>query len=145
MKQIIIRRDAVFALHANVSLKGYPSYDIPLPSPEAAGPLLKDVVKEELPLDTLLREYQQVMAGEDSALFARMYQISETSDLVIDGHICLYHCDPCPVWVRFEEKQWAYMSGRKYLADAWWFEDAEILKDIQTMNLIDFLEKYKGW
>lgn len=37
------------------------------------------------------------------------------------------------------------MSGRKYLADAWWFEDAEILKDIQTMNLIDFLEKYKGW
>ena len=55
MKQIIIRRDAVFALHANVSLKGYPSYDIPLPSPEAAGPLLKDVVKEELPLDTLLR------------------------------------------------------------------------------------------
>lgn len=38
MKQIIIRRDAVFALHANVSLKGYPSYDIPLPSPEAAGP-----------------------------------------------------------------------------------------------------------
>lgn len=63
MKQIIIRRDTVFALHANVSLKGYPSYDIPLPSPEAAGPLLKDVVKEELPLDTLLREYQQVMAG----------------------------------------------------------------------------------
>ena len=43
MKQIIIRRDAVFALHANVSLKGYPSYDIPLPSPEAAGPLLKAV------------------------------------------------------------------------------------------------------
>ena len=75
--------------------------------------LLKDVVKEELPLDTLLREYQQVMAGEDSAVFARMYQISETSGLVIDGHICLYHCDPCPVWVRFEEKQWAYMSGRK--------------------------------
>lgn len=45
----------------------------------------------------------------------------------------------------YGEHKWAYMSSKKYLGDSWWFDDKEILKDVQKMNTIEFLEKYKGY
>ena len=144
MKQIIIRKEVTPALASRVSLMGCKSYTISIPSLEAADALLKTAVNETVPIASLLGEYRKFAEGGDSSLFARMYQISETSGLVIDQNIYLYHCDPCPVWVNWEENRWAYMSSRKYVGDPWWFEDAEILRDVQQMNLIDFLEKYKG-
>ena len=36
------------------------------------------------------------------------------------------------------------MGGKKYLGDSWWFGDDEILKDVREMNVVAFLEKYKG-
>ena len=144
MKQIIIRKEVTPALASRVSLMGCKSYTISIPSLEAADALLKTAVNETVPIASLLGEYRKFADGGDSSLFARMYQISETSGLVIDQNIYLYHCDPCPVWVNWEENRWAYMSSRKYVGDPWWFEDAEILRDVQQMNLIDFLEKYKG-
>ncbi|WP_394965748.1 hypothetical protein [Candidatus Allofournierella excrementigallinarum] len=144
MKQIIIRKEVTPALASRVSLLGCKSYTISIPSLETADALLKTAVDETAPIASLLGEYRKFAEGGDSSLFARMYQISETSGLVIDQNIYLYHCDPCPVWVNWEESRWAYMSSRKYVGDPWWFEDAEILRDVQQMNLIDFLEKYKG-
>lgn len=145
MKQIIIRKDTVPALNSRVSLIGYESYDISISSFETADSILKDALNETVPFKTLLQEYRQFMEGQGSALFGRMYQLSETSGLVIDQNIYLYHSDTCPVWVNWKKNRWAYMSGKKYLGDSWWFDDAEILKDIQEMNLIAFLEKYKGF
>lgn len=144
MKQIIIRKDTVPALNSRVSLMGYESYDISIPSFETADSILKDALNETVPFKTLLQEYRQFIEGQKSAFFSRMYQLSETSGLVIDQNIYLYHSDTCPVWVNWEKNRWAYMSSKKYLGDSWWFDDAEILKDIQEMNLIAFLEKYKG-
>ena len=40
---------------------------------------------------------------------------------------------------------WVYMDSKKYLGDTWWFDDDEVLNDIQKMHMIDFLEKYKGY
>lgn len=145
MKQIIIRKKTVPALNSKVSLMGYGSCDISIPSLEKADSLLKEALNETVPFKTLLQEYRQLMEGQESTLFGRMYQLSETSGLMIDQNICLYHSDVCPVWVSWGNNRWAYMSGKKYLGDSWWFEDAEILKDIQEMNLVAFLEKYKGF
>lgn len=145
MKQIIIRKDPVPAANSRVSLMGYKSDHISIPSLETADSVLKEALNETVPFKTLLQEYRQLMDGQESTLFGRMYQLSETSGLVIGQNIYLYHSDTCPVWVNWGENRWAYMSGKKYLGDPWWFENAEILKDIQQMNLIAFLEKYKGF
>ena len=144
MEQIIIRKEPTPALNSRVSLLGYQSGDIPIVALETADELLKAAVNETVPFAVLLREYQQFVEGKESAQFARMYQISKTSGLVIDQNIYLYHCDRCPVWVSWNENCWAYMSSKKYLGDSWWFDDSEILKDIREMNLVAFLEKYKG-
>lgn len=144
MEQIIIRKDIVPALNSRVSLMGCKSCDISIPSPEMADSVLKEAVNETVPFNTLLQEYRRFTEGQGSALFGRMYLLSKTSGLIIGQNIYLYHSDPCPVWVNWEENRWAYMSSKKYLGDSWWFEDAEILKDIQEMDLIAFLEKYKG-
>ncbi len=145
MKQIIIRKNPIPALNSRVSLMGYESYDISIPSLEKADSVLKEALNETVPFKTLLQEYRQLMEGQESTLFGRMYQLSETSGLIIDQNIYLYHSDTRPVWVNWEKNRWAYMSGKKYLGDSWWFDDEEILKDIQEMNLIAFLEKYKGF
>lgn len=144
MKQIIIRKEPTPALNSRVSLLGYQSGDIPIVALETADELLKTAVNETVPFAALLREYQRFVEGKESAQFARMYQISKTSGLVIDQNIYLYHCDQCPVWVSWNENRWAYMSSKKYLGDSWWFDDSEILKDVREMNLVSFLEKYKG-
>lgn len=145
MKQIVIRKDPVPALNSRVALMGYESCNISIPSLEKADSVLKEALNETVPFKTLLQEYRQFREGQASALFGRMYQLSETSGLIIDQNIYLYHSDTRPVWVNWEKDRWAYMSGKKYLGDPWWFEDAEILKDIQEMDLIAFLEKYKGF
>ena len=143
MRQIVIRKGPVPALNSRVSLMGC-GFSIHISCPETADALLKDAVNETVPLAALLEEFRRFTAGQPSALFARMYQLSETSGLVIDQNIYLYHCDVCPVWVEAEEARWAYMGGKKYLGDSWWFDDDEILKDVREMNVVAFLEKYKG-
>lgn len=145
MERIIIRRDVIPALNSKVNLMGYNSYTIPITSLDGADELLSRAVAEGVPFETLLHEYRKTVASSESPLFAKMYWISETSGLVIDQNIYLYHCDPCPVWITYGEHKWAYMSSRKYLGDSWWFDDKEILEDIQEMNTVEFLEKYKGY
>lgn len=96
MRQIVIRKGPVPALNSRVSLMGCGS-SIHISCPETADALLKDAVNETVPLAALLEEFRRFTAGQPSALFARMYQLSETSGLVIDQNIYLYHCDVCPV------------------------------------------------
>ena len=84
MKQIIIRKEVTPALASRVSLLGCKSYTISIPSLETADALLKTAVDETAPIASLLGEYRKFAEGGDSSLFARMYQISETSGLVID-------------------------------------------------------------
>ena len=143
MRQIVIRKDPVPALNSRVSLMGCGS-SIHISCPETADALLKDAVNETVPLAALLEEFRRFTAGQPSALFARMYQLSETSGLVIDQNIYLYHCDVCPVWVDAEEARWAYMGSKKYLGDSWWFVDDEILKDVREMNVVAFWKSTKA-
>lgn len=145
MKQIIIRRDIVPAVSSHVHLMGYDTYIVPITCLENADDLLKSTVKETVAFSTLLQEYQKAFMSQESSLFVKMYQINKTSGIVIDQNIYLYHCDHSPVWITHEDSKWAYMSSKKYIGDSWWFDDSEILSDIQKLTIVEFLEKYKGY
>ena len=65
--------------------------------------------------------------------------------IVIDEHIYLYHYELDMCKQQNEIIPWEYMDSKKYIGDTWWFDDEEIINDIQQLPLTDFLEKYKGY
>lgn len=93
----------------------------------------------------LLKEYEKFAEGEENTLFADMYILSPNFGIVIDEHICLYHCNPDIFYAQKNTLPWIYMESKKYIGDTWWFKDEEILQDIQKLSIIEFLEKYRGW
>ena len=37
------------------------------------------------------------------------------------------------------------MDSKRYIGDAWWTNDDEILNDIKKLLILDFIDKYKGY
>ena len=96
-------------------------------------------------LGNLYKEYNSFIQKGKSELFAWMYIINSKFGLVIDEHIHLYYFDEDMVEIENTIFPWMYVESKKYIGDAWWFDDDEIISDIQRLSLIDFLEKYKGY
>ena len=40
---------------------------------------------------------------------------------------------------------WYYQYGQRYIGDSWWSTREEILSDICSLSIIEFLKKYKGF
>lgn len=101
--------------------------------------------EKELSYQELLEEYDKFAKGQESSLFAWMYVVNSNFGIVIDEHIYLYHYNPD---ISNQQKQvfpWEYMDSKKYLGDAWWFDDNEVVTDVKELSILDFLEKYKGY
>lgn len=109
--------------------------------------ILEKVFEEtKLSYQQLLIEYNKFINDcKENSLFANMYVISPQFGVVIDAHIYLYHMNPDIARASEQLFPWVYMDSKKYLGDTWWFDDDEVLNDIQKMHMIDFLEKYKGY
>lgn len=93
----------------------------------------------------LLSEYQRFVQGEKSSLFTWMYVVNSDFGIVIDEHIYLCHFDAD---ISIQQKKvfpWEYVDGKKFLGDSWWFNDEEIIEDVKTLSIINFLKKYKGY
>ncbi len=108
--------------------------------------LLQEVFNEkDVSFDELSEEYNVFQKTGNSKMFAWMYVINDNFGIVIDSHIYLYHYDK----KMYEQQKvvipWMYTESKKYIGDTWWFEDQEIIEDIQKLSLLDFLEKYKGY
>lgn len=111
---------------------------------------LDDVLKtifdeDELTYQQLYNEYKRFVYDGSGTFFSWLYKVNSRFGITIDEHIYLYHYDS-----RFSASQkelfgWEYMDSRKYIGDSWWFEDKEILDDIQQLSILDFMEKYKGY
>ena len=100
--------------------------------------------EKDVPLETLYEEYENFIKGKKSEMFAYMYILNKKYGVVLDSHIYIYrYC--ADLFAQQEEIiPWKYTESKKYMGDTWWYEDEEILYDIQHMSIPDFLEKYKG-
>ena len=106
--------------------------------------LLEMVFAEQIPLETLKREYDLFSQGKPSSCFAWMYVIGQGFGVILDEHITLCRFDQALFDLQQMRFPWGYVESQKYLGDAWWFSEEEILHDLQTCPMIPFLEKYKG-
>ncbi|RKJ65154.1 hypothetical protein [Roseburia sp. 1XD42-69] len=107
--------------------------------------LIKIYKEEHITYDFLFQEYNRFRTGEKSSYFAWMYIINPNFGVVLDEHIYLYHFDMQIYDTQSEIFPWLYADSKKFLGDTWWEEDEEILSDIRTLTLVDFLNKYKGY
>ena len=74
-----------------------------------------------------------------------MYILADNFGIVINEHIYLYHYD---LDISNQQKSlfpWEYMDSKRYIGDAWWTNDDEILNDIKKLLILDFMDKYKGY
>lgn len=81
---------------------------------------------------------------KDNDFFKFAYKYNATYCITIDQHITLYKIDKKIIFNTAKFSNWIYPSVEMYLADTWWYDDKEILDDIQHLNLIEFIDKYKG-
>ena len=107
--------------------------------------LLEQVFGEVEPYPVLLRRYEAFRTGAPDAGFCRMYPVHPAFGVVLDDHITLYHFEADTYALYRQAIPWVYAGNGKYMGDAWWYEDEEILQDLQTLSVPSFLEKYKGY
>ena len=108
--------------------------------------LLREVFDEkEHSYENLNDEYETFLKNGESKIFSWMYILNNNFGLVIDSNIYLYHYNQEMYEQQKEILPWVYMESKKYLGDTWWFNDEEIIRDIQELPLLDFLLKYKGY
>lgn len=101
--------------------------------------ILKLIYQDELSYNALKEEYEQFLGQGESSHFAWGYLLSPTHALCIDSHIRFCILDSTPPLF-----PWRYINRSVYLADTWWFDDQEIVKDATSLTLVGFLKKYAG-
>ena len=96
--------------------------------------------------DSLLyKKYQEVLDTEkDNDTFCKMYKIKDDLAVSIDAHIILHHITNLKIG---DDRilPWECIDSKIYIADTWWETDEDILKDLNSLSLVDFLAKYKGY
>ena len=89
----------------------------------------------EYSVKALEENYKEVKRSkENSELFEVAYQIDEEYAVSIGQHNVYGTIVP-----------WYYQYGQRYIGDSWWSTREEILSDICSLSIIEFLKKYKGF
>ena len=90
-------------------------------------------------------QYSEQLTTEKSDLFSLMYKVNDDFALLITEHIYLYHLEKQFNIAGESLIDWYYVNSEKYIGDAWWFDDEEILNDIENLSITNFFKKYKGY
>lgn len=108
--------------------------------------LFKECIDDDFEKSSLIKSYQSLLKCEnlDNEDFIKAYKINDRFAIYADASIYLFHLFPKGE-VCTDIVPWYCTDGQVYLGDTWWEKNEEILSDIQSMSLIDFYTKYKGW
>ena len=147
MKKEIIRTKTVLGVASKLIFMGVnPNDMIKVINKFGAQYVLSQLFEErDYTYEQLLSEYHSFLNGAKSDCFAWMFRLNEKYGVVIDSHIRLYHGDEKLVSEQQQIWGWGYMDSAKYMGDVWYFSDEEILADIQSLSVIDFMDKYKAF
>lgn len=104
----------------------------------------EDVNSSILVDSSLFKMYTKALYdGKDNEFFKVMYKINERFAVHVSKNIYLYH-----LTIKeqiYDVVPWEYADSEKFLGDSWWEADEEILENIKSLSIIDFLDRYKGY
>ena len=106
--------------------------------------ILKFIFKEDENYNSLYLEYENFRGGRESKYFSWMYLLTPKYGVVLDSNIYIYKISDITMNNPSLDIPWYYAESKKYMGDTWWSDDLEILSDLKSLNVIDFIEKYKG-
>ncbi len=108
--------------------------------------ILSELFMEDKEIIGIIQEqYLEQLTTEKSDLFSLMYKLNDDFALLITEHIYLYHLEKQFNIGGESLTDWYYVNSEKYIGDAWWFDDDEILNDIGNLSITNFIKKYKGY
>jgi len=156
MDKIIIRKKVLelgFVGSAFISLEGKHTYSNKNKMIQDFGwqTIMQSLFKEkidslEIKGSSLYKSYEQLINSDqkENENFIRAYKINESFGLFLDANIYLFHLFSKGS-ISTDIVPWYYSDGQIYLGDTWWENDEEIIESIQTLSVLEFYERYKGW
>jgi len=112
---------------------------------------MKELYNEDIRCDNLVdselfKAYNVSCQCEmDSDYFYVMYKMDDEFAIRLTENIYLYHIVSVKGEVYSDIIPWVYADGRIFLGDTWWETDEEILENIKTLSVVDFIKRYKGY
>jgi len=101
---------------------------------------------ELLEQSTLYQMYISVLESqENNDFFSVLYRLDDEFALELSSNIYLYHLIPQKNDIYTLLVPWLYADGKKYLGDTWWEGDDEIINNIKSLSVVEFLKRYKGY
>ncbi|MGX8796056.1 hypothetical protein ACR6HW_08225 [Fusibacter sp. JL298sf-3] len=106
----------------------------------------EDTQSESLYEELIYKKYAQTLDdGKDNEYFEMMYQLDDEFCVSLTNNIYIYHLAPVLKINEEEIVPWNYVDSRIYAGDTWWEEDKEILSDLESLSIINFIKKYKAY
>ena len=110
--------------------------------------VLRDIFGEKDGFNILNKKYNECLkAGSNNDDFFYALLIDKEYGIMISekSHIYLLHLEPHININGSPILDWNYYNDKKYIGDAWWSNDKEIVDDISKLTMIEFFKKYKGF
>lgn len=94
----------------------------------------------------IYKKYTQILDdGKENECFKVMYKLDDEFCVSLKDNIYIYHLVPS---LRINDRgvvPWNYIDSKIYAGDTWWEADEEILSDLKSLPIIDFIKKYKAY
>lgn len=145
MEKVIIRTKAIRGISSKMIRKDSGVETLSeLVSKYGKNSILKDVFEEtDFTYEELCEEQNNFIQRGYSSVFMWMYRMDSEYGIGIDSHIYLYRYNLNISRQQQEVFGWEYGETSRYLCDTWWFDDEEVLEDIQSLSAVSFFEKYR--
>ncbi len=106
----------------------------------------EDIQHEALVNELIYEKYTEILDnGKENEYFEVMYKINDEFCVSLTNNIYIYHLVPTLEINKKEIVPWNYVDSKIYAGDTWWEEDEEILDDLNSISIIDFINKYKAY
>lgn len=107
--------------------------------------VIEEICEDNVPYNVLCEEFERFLKEGSSEYFAYAYRLNEKYAISTEPNLYLYRFSPEDILEQKAALKWLYAPTMKFVGDPWWYEDDEIISDIQHMSLLDFFDKYKGY
>lgn len=111
--------------------------------------IINDIYNEDIIHDTIEKSHfyssylETLKNGIENENFKIAYKVREDMAIRITDHIYVCRIAEDVIVDNKRIVPWYFMESEIYIADTWWEEDKDILKDFDTLSYLDFIVKYK--
>lgn len=146
MEQIIVRTKTIANLKSKLILEYDNNSLHNILKSKGINIVLQNIFEEtENSYQQLTEDFDNFVNNKNSSLFEQIYLINTEFGISINQNIYLYYFNADSLRCQENILPWKYADGKKYIGDSWWFEDEEILSDVQKLSFLEFIKKYKGY